>query len=636
MTPFSFLCWLTERRWLWLGRRRFQPQPDQNYPVAIAAIMPFVVTALAVVCLLGLGRWVESAIPGASIATFWYLLLAGLAWIGGAVHWGLTLLSWNQRAARLQAQGETTAGARGPRWFVWLPFGAVYLAFIWMVTPVAVVTAVENFRGALAWKEARAELIAQGERLTLRELVADPARIPAADNFFSVPPFDTLLEQRAPPATGTGVSSNALKALQRLHLPPSTYLAPRGKEVPRDVLVPLSQWAQAFRTAISNQALAKHAHGLPEYATPPAGTSDGAYVLAALAPAEPLVHTLCEASRRPQAVFPIAYEDGFNALLPHLAYLKSFNNLLDVRIAAKLSLGDTTGAWSDLECSWRVSQVVATEPLLISQLVRYAQVQIALNSLRRGLAVHAWNDAQLQSLQRELEQPNYFAGMAVAVAGERNGGVETLDRWVANRGKGPDELGLVDSDGNDSGFGGPISLMPSGWLRQNQVTLARSYGPFLDLFRSIATNNATGAPGRQLAALATAQEAAWESTRSRMTPFDIMARMLMPAWKGASFKVLRTVALTRCAIAGCALERYRLKNGRYPETLSALVPEFLASVPLDPIDGQPLRYALEPDGLFRLWSVGENDRDDGGNAEPPDPQKPSTTATQDWVWAPGH
>ena len=197
-----------------------------------------------------------------------------------------------------------------------------------------------------------------------------------------------------------------------------------------------------------------------------------------------------------------------------------------------------------------------------------------------------------------------------------------------------DQLGASDS--GDSGVGGPASLMPSGWLRQNQVALAQSYGPFLTLLRTIATNSTTGAPGRQLATLGSAQQALWESTRTRMTPFDFMARLLMPAWKGASFKVLRTVALTRCAVVGCALERYRIQHGQYPETLSALVPEFLSSVPLDPMDGQPLRYASEPDGLYRVWSVGENDQDDGGSAEPLDPHQPSTTATRDWVWAPGN
>ena len=39
-----------------------------------------------------------------------------------------------------------------------------------------------------------------------------------------------------------------------------------------------------------------------------------------------------------------------------------------------------------------------------------------------------------------------------------------------------------------------------------------------------------------------------------------------------------------------ACRSYKAKNGVYPETLSALVPEFLTAVPRDPYDGEELRY----------------------------------------------
>ena len=43
------------------------------------------------------------------------------------------------------------------------------------------------------------------------------------------------------------------------------------------------------------------------------------------------------------------------------------------------------------------------------------------------------------------------------------------------------------------------------------------------------------------------------------------------------------------------------------------MPEFVPKVPLDPVDGQPLRYRRNADGTFLLYSVGENGKDDGGN-----------------------
>jgi len=61
-----------------------------------------------------------------------------------------------------------------------------------------------------------------------------------------------------------------------------------------------------------------------------------------------------------------------------------------------------------------------------------------------------------------------------------------------------------------------------------------------------------------------------------------------------------------------ALRAYRAERGRLPETLEELVPEYLAATPIDAFDGRPLRYSRE---RARLWSVGSDRRDDGG--EPP-------------------
>ncbi len=66
------------------------------------------------------------------------------------------------------------------------------------------------------------------------------------------------------------------------------------------------------------------------------------------------------------------------------------------------------------------------------------------------------------------------------------------------------------------------------------------------------------------------------------------------------------------ARVACALERYRLADGQLPEKLEALVPRYLAKIPNDVIDGQPLRYRLESDGNYVIYSIGWNQTDDGG------------------------
>ena len=65
------------------------------------------------------------------------------------------------------------------------------------------------------------------------------------------------------------------------------------------------------------------------------------------------------------------------------------------------------------------------------------------------------------------------------------------------------------------------------------------------------------------------------------------------------------------AQAAVAIERWRLAHpGRLPDTLAELVPAYLAAVPLDPYDGQPVRYKKLPVG-YVVYSVGMGWTDQG-------------------------
>ena len=78
----------------------------------------------------------------------------------------------------------------------------------------------------------------------------------------------------------------------------------------------------------------------------------------------------------------------------------------------------------------------------------------------------------------------------------------------------------------------------------------------------------------------------------------------------------------------CALELYFLRYDCYPETLGPVVPAFLPKMPIDPLSGEPYRYAREPSGRYKLWSVGWNEKDDEGV---PGEELFSKTSG-DWVW----
>ena len=107
----------------------------------------------------------------------------------------------------------------------------------------------------------------------------------------------------------------------------------------------------------------------------------------------------------------------------------------------------------------------------------------------------------------------------------------------------------------------------------------------------------------------------------------------------SSYPLLRSIMSTfRCEterqmlITAIALKRYKMKHGKTAETLSDLVPEFLAKLPTDFMDGKPLRYRANPDGTFTLYSVGDDGRDDGGDASTPDGKQVNFWNGRDLVW----
>ncbi len=66
-----------------------------------------------------------------------------------------------------------------------------------------------------------------------------------------------------------------------------------------------------------------------------------------------------------------------------------------------------------------------------------------------------------------------------------------------------------------------------------------------------------------------------------------------------------------------ASHQYQRNHGEFPNSIEQLVPNFLDSVPIDPMDdtGAPLRYRLETDGTAVVWSVGPDGIDDDGYVE---------------------
>jgi hypothetical protein len=90
------------------------------------------------------------------------------------------------------------------------------------------------------------------------------------------------------------------------------------------------------------------------------------------------------------------------------------------------------------------------------------------------------------------------------------------------------------------------------------------------------------------------------------TPAGIVFSMFGARFHGLAESLDRARSRKAHLLAAVRVLEHRAKTGAWPTTLSEAGAEFE-----DPYDGLPLRFRLDGAG-FRVWSVGEDGRDDGG------------------------
>src|SRR5439155_11697002 len=79
-------------------------------------------------------------------------------------------------------------------------------------------------------------------------------------------------------------------------------------------------------------------------------------------------------------------------------------------------------------------------------------------------------------------------------------------------------------------------------------------------------------------------EKAYERELRDLGREGLYVKLLAPAVANVGRSIRRKTANVRCLMVLAAVERYRLKEGKWPESLAALRPEFLKEIPNDPFD----------------------------------------------------
>jgi hypothetical protein len=334
---------------------------------------------------------------------------------------------------------------------------------------------------------------------------------------------------------------------------------------------------------------------------------------------EPDFALLRKALLRPYIRVNGDYKDALEIPTPNSIAVRHISQRLAAIAQCHLVQGNPEEALRDLSLMHdlcRILEVSRPMDSLSAMVDATLQARYAA-TIAEGLRQRAWSESQLAVLEEQLKQINLLLPHKQSVETERATYCYYMDVPP------PRVMQLL----HFSTIGGLTgrrrldaaleALNPSGWVNQNLVAGVNLYT------KAIGALDPAGQiifPDKVAAAVREAKAVDSDHYPNDLSPADLITNFL---------KYFQTTArhqtLVNQALIACALERFHLAHGEYPETLGALVPQFLAAIPHEIVGGQPLHFRRAADGTFILYSVGWDGLDHGG-------ARGKTVAEGDWVW----
>jgi len=317
--------------------------------------------------------------------------------------------------------------------------------------------------------------------------------------------------------------------------------------------------------------------------------------------------------------------DRYDMSLPELPYIRRLSSWLAVAAQAKAASGDWDGAFLCIGRILQLADMLCRGGGILNHLVAWRGVQAAMES--------AWHIASRYPVPAPILKQAARDILAHADAAEPY--VEALrNKWLAEKNWVPDiyrymEFKWVKDRHLLRYSGGPG--MPTKWFARSAFVILT---PLMGSTPEASTRN-LHACHQHLTALAeqpysARTKAEYDNLQARLAATSeaslwlgsrdpvgrIWAGLSLPKTDPRAQRAAHDAQLHGMALF-LALRAYELEHGGVPETLDALVPDYLPRIPEDPFDGQPFRYlpravpGLPPDA-WAVYSIGENFVDDGG------------------------
>ena len=432
----------------------------------------------------------------------------------------------------------------------------------------------EDWRGKHAWETYQQEIRAKGETVDWKDFI--PAPVPNDQNFFA-----------APNMTDWFVRGHASDFYDRLKNS-NTVATITAERDAREYLA----WSDRF---------------------------------------QPDFNQIRTALQRPYARMDGSYERPYEIPVPNFVNMRMLSQVLVQRARCNLLLGQTSDALQDLNLLYQSRHILESPPsgkpvVLVSSMIDVAITGLYVDAIASGMKSHSWREADLIVLENQLKQIDLPSFVCESLNEEAVGTARTLEITTSGH------LSQLFAPASKTGFfqrlKDPFFLgccfAPRGWVYQNMTfaaRLQRRSAEGFDVTPGVFMPEKFDAAARQI-----------DRALRHHTLWNMWAALTIPNVTKAVQMTANVQSKVNEAYIACALERYRLARGHYPDTLAALAPQFMESVPEDIIEGNPLHYRRTDDGKFLLYSVGWNRRDDNGKTLPPPKNGGPDLTSGDWVW----
>ena len=308
--------------------------------------------------------------------------------------------------------------------------------------------------------------------------------------------------------------------------------------------------------------------------------------------------------------YPVDFTQGAGTILPHISEIRKCVQMLQLESVLAAENNEPNISFEDYKSICSIARSLEKEPAMISQLVRNAYNVITLSSLEYSMNRVNFTDKQLEEMENLLNEMSNSNGMQNAMFGER---CMSLDLIL---------------NPNPSYFSMSSAKTNTLW----------SLPPVLFLYKAIGLNRKDALKGLSITEdaikiLNLPIEQRYNAAKalngeiSNIPKNNVLLRQFIPVYGNCITSDLRNITQLNIGQVAIAIERYRLKNNKLPDSLDKIVPDYIDSIPLDPYDGKELRYKKLDKG-FVVYSIGEDQIDDGGK-EKPEKNKESRDSTYD-------